>query len=242
MADRAVAVRVAVSHAPAAQLRAVRFTWPSAPPFTLAVPDLTVAAGEKLLLVGPSGAGKSTLMSLLCGVVRPDAGSVTVLGSDLGAMRGAARDRFRGEHFGVLFQMFNLLPYASVIDNVVLPLRFAPARRVRAASNGGEAVRLLARLGIDDTTARQGVASRLSVGQQQRIAAARALIGNPEIIVADEPTSALDRESQSSFLDLLFAEVARTHATLVTVSHDPALAPRFDRVVALNSIATVKRG
>jgi len=136
--------------------------------------------------------------------------------------------------------MFNLLPYGSVRDNVMLPLRFAPARRSRASESGTppqEATRLLARLGLASPDLANRVASRLSVGQQQRVAAARALIGRPELIVADEPTSSLDSASQTAFLDLLFAEAEAAGATILMVSHDEALAKRFDEVRNLSDFA-----
>jgi putative ABC transport system ATP-binding protein len=248
MADRALAqavTRELAGPTPALQLRDVHFAWLSAPRFAIGIAAFQVASGERVLLVGPSGSGKSTLLSLMCGVLLPDRGSVEVLGGELTKLSAAARDRFRGEHFGILFQQFNLLPYASILDNVVLPLRFAPARRARATalrSAAQEATHLLESLGIDAATARAGKAARLSVGQQQRVAAARALIGSPEIVVADEPTSSLDRDRQQGFLDLLFAEVARVGATLLMVSHDTALANRFDRVVRIDDIAVVERG
>lgn len=171
----------------------------------------------------------------MCGVIAPSSGRVDVLGTDLGALGGAARDRFRADRFGILFQMFNLLPYLSALDNVLLPLGFAPERRVRAGSGDAEARRLLARLGVAEV-ADQPAAS-LSVGQQQRVAAARAMIGAPPIVVADEPTSALDTDTQDAFLALLFAELDRTGASLLMVSHDPGLRDRFDRVVKLSEIA-----
>jgi putative ABC transport system ATP-binding protein len=247
MADRSLAPdRSGADGSPTAiDVRDVRFRWQGPPSFSMRIDAFRVARGEKLLLVGESGSGKSTLLSLLCGVVTPESGAIEVLGTDLPGLTGAARDRFRGEHFGILFQMFNLLPYAGVVDNVILPLHFAPHRRARVAERGGaasDAARLLETLGIDASVARAGTAARLSVGQQQRVAAARALIGAPEIIVADEPTSALDRDRQQGFLDLLFAEVSRVGATLLMVSHDPSLAGRFDRVVRLADIAIVERG
>lgn len=230
---------------PAVALSGVRFAWPGASAFALEVDRFEVARGERLLLLGPSGSGKSTLLNLVCGVAVPVSGQVEVLGRDLAAMPGTARDRFRAAHLGIVFQMFNLLPYLSVLDNVLLPLSFAPARRARAGGAGGAAVearRLLGRLGLDAEGTAGQRADRLSVGQQQRAAAARALIGAPEIVVADEPTSALDRDRQGDFLDLLFAEVTRAGASLVMVSHDLALAPLFDRVVRLGDVARVTRG
>jgi len=227
------------------KMSGVRFTWPGRRPFALAIDEFRLPARERVLLVGPSGSGKSTFLSLLAGIITPSAGRLEVLGTDLGKLSSAARDRFRAEHFGIIFQMFNLLPYGSVVDNVVLPLSFAARRRDRVRSAGtdaSEARRLLASLGLEASELDGHCAANLSVGQQQRVAAARALIGRPEIIVADEPTSALDRNRQAAFLDLLFAEVAAAGATLIMVSHEEELGSRFDRVMRLDEIAVTSRG
>ena len=228
--DQAVADVIAMS--------GVRFAWPGRQGFALWIPEFRVERGARLLLTGPSGSGKTTLLNLLCGIATANAGKVEVLGTELGALPSAARDRFRAEHIGVIFQMFNLLPYGSVVDNVVLPLSFAPARRRRAANDGppeAAATQLLTSLGLDPKLSTEPAAT-LSIGQQQRVAAARALIGAPEIIVADEPTSALDRDNQERFLDLLFAQIATAGATLVMVSHDQSLGHRFDRVIDLGDL------
>jgi len=214
----------------------VRFAWPGRGSFALAIDEFALQAGERILLIGPSGSGKSTFLSLLCGILVPQTGRIEVLGTDLGALSGPARDRFRAEHFGIIFQMFNLLPYGSVLDNVVLPLAFAASRRKRAGSAHASALGLLQHLGLGGELAARS-ATKLSVGQQQRVAAARALIGSPELIVADEPTSALDRDRQQAFLDVLFTQVREARATLIMVSHDQSLAPLFDRVVPLDKIA-----
>jgi putative ABC transport system ATP-binding protein len=217
----------------------VRFAWPGRGAFSLAVEEFALPARQRLLLIGPSGSGKSTFLSLLCGIIAPQAGTIEVLGTDITKLGASARDSFRAEHFGIIFQMFNLLPYGTVIDNILLPLAFAPLRRKRATaqrSQEQEAMRLLERLGLEAHLARRPAAS-LSVGQQQRVAAARALIGAPELIVADEPTSALDRDRQVAFLDLLFAEAALAGAAILMVSHDKSLADRFDRVLRLDEIA-----
>src|SRR5262245_13838458 len=193
------------------RLSDVAFAWPGQGAFSLAVRNFALPARERILLIGPSGSGKSTFLSLLCGILSPQAGRIDILGQDLAGMGAAARDAFRAAHFGIVFQMFNLLPYGSVLDNVLLPLSFAPGRRRRASaktSPDAEARRLLGRLGLDAAALSGRSAANLSVGQQQRVAAARALIGTPEVVVADEPTSALDRDRQDAFLDLLFAEVA----------------------------------
>ena len=218
----------------------VGFAWPGRRSFSLAVERFALDAGACVLLTGPSGSGKSTFLSLLCGILGPQSGRIDILGTDLTRLSAAARDAFRAEHFGIIFQMFNLLPYGSVIDNVLLPLSFAPKRRRRATAKTtaeAEAARLLGRLGLEADLVHGRSASNLSVGQQQRVAAARALIGRPELIVADEPTSALDRDRQIAFLDLLFAETKEAGATLIMVSHDESLAPRFDRVMRLDEIA-----
>jgi putative ABC transport system ATP-binding protein len=222
------------------EMDGVHFCWPGREGFVLGIHRFHVVGAERLLLIGPSGSGKSTLLSLLCGIVTPDAGRIRVLDTDLGTLDAAARDRFRVEHIGIVFQMFNLLPYLSVIDNVLLPLSFSKQRRRRSMDGGlspdREAGRLLERLGLDPMALAARSAARLSVGQQQRVAAARALIGRPEILVADEPTSALDRKHQRRFLELLFGEAEAAGTTVVMVSHDETLAPEFDRVVDLTDI------
>jgi len=226
---------------PAIDLADARFAWgrrESA--FRLDIPRFRVGRGERVLLVGPSGSGKSTLLNLVCGTLTADEGRVAVLGEDLGRLSGRARDRFRAEHIGVVFQMFNLLPYLSILDNVLLPLSFAPTRRRRAEAGeggaAGEARRLVGALGLDLSSLSGNSAAQLSVGQQQRVAAARALIGGPEIVIADEPTSALDADARGAFLDLLFAEVGRAGATLLMVSHEEAFARHFDRLVRLSDL------
>lgn len=223
---------------PALTLKDVRFRWPGRASFGLSVPAFSMAAGESVLLLGESGSGKSTLLSLICGIVTADAGQVAVGGIDLSTLRPGARDRFRAEGIGVIFQQFNLLPYANVSDNIMLPLQFAPERRKRAAAN--EAPTLCAALGLPDGI--MGTrAGRLSVGQQQRVAVARALIGQPPLIVADEPTSALDAATQHTFLGLLFDRIAAAGSSLLMVSHDERLGERFDRVVNLSDIAHIER-
>ena len=218
----------------------VRFRWSGRTSFRLCVPTFRLEPGERVLLLGESGSGKSTLLSLICGVVTADSGRVAVEGVDLSTMRPAVRDRFRAERIGVIFQQFNLLPYARVSDNILLPLSFAPERRRRAGNAGAEAARLCAALGLPDDVLAVP-AGRLSVGQQQRVAVARALIGRPPLIVADEPTSALDAATQDGFLGLLFGQTAEAGSSLLMVSHDERLGARFDRVVRLEDIATAER-
>ena len=224
----------------ALSLRNVGFRWPGRQSFRLTVPGFTLQRGETVLLLGESGSGKSTLLSLICGIIVPQEGQVEVDGTSLSSLRAGARDRFRAERIGVIFQQFNLLPYGSVRDNIRLPLRFAPDRRSRAGDAEAEAARLCTALGLAPEL--QGApAGRLSVGQQQRVAVARALIGQPPLIVADEPTSALDARTQDAFLGLLFDQVRAAGSALLMVSHDDRLGARFDRVLRLDDIAQTER-
>lgn len=208
------------------------FRWrPVAAP-AVRLATLTVDAGKSLFLHGPSGAGKSTLLNLLGGVLQPERGRIEVLGQALGELPAARRDAFRADHLGFIFQQFNLLPWLSTLDNVLLPCRFSRRRAQRAGDPAAEARRLLAALDLD-AAAHSAPAGQLSVGQQQRVAAARALIGRPEIVIADEPTSALDAARQDAFIDLLLGEARAVGSTVVFVSHDLRLAAHFDASFAL---------
>ena len=221
---------------PVIEIENLAFAWKQGPQ-VLDVPAFRVEAGERVFLRGPSGSGKSTLLGLIAGVLAPQSGTIRVLGEDMSALSSSKRDRLRADHVGVIFQMFNLVPYLSVTGNVLLPLRFSPARRKAAGNDAeGEARRLLARLGLDDEALLSRRVSDLSVGQQQRVAAARALIGAPRLIIADEPTSALDADARDRFIALLSEEVTRTGASLLFVSHDASLAPLFSRAVDLAAI------
>jgi putative ABC transport system ATP-binding protein len=222
---------------PVVELSTVRFAWSGAAPPLLEIETLRVARGERVFLRGPSGSGKSTLLNLLAGVITPRQGSIRILGRDVGALSGAERDRFRADHIGYIFQMFNLIAYLSVIENVCLPCGFSAQRRTRAMRDGAsvevEALRLLRHLDMGDAALLRRPVTELSVGQQQRVAVARALIGAPEVVIADEPTSALDADRRAAFLELLFGECAQQRAALVFASHDASLAPLFDRTIEL---------
>ena len=220
------------------------FAWPAAwrddqPVDSVAIDRLSIAAGRTVFLHGPSGGGKSTLLGLLAGVLLPRTGSVSLLGTRWSDLSGARRDAFRADHLGYIFQQFNLLPYLSVLDNVLLPCRFSALRRERATQDGGSpgaaARDLLQRVGLANNLWTRP-AAQLSVGQQQRVAAARALIGRPEVVIADEPTSALDAALRDSFMDLLLDACRASGGTLVFVSHDERLAARFDERLSLSAI------
>ena len=215
----------------------LRFAWRPGQPEVLDIADFVVEAGERVFIEGPSGSGKSTLFSLLGGVLSPRQGTLRILGVGISEMPARRRDAFRADHIGFVFQMFNLVPYLSMIANVTLPCRFSRRRRQRAISRSGtpeaEARRLLSRLRLDGEDALTRTVSDLSVGQQQRVAVARALMGAPELIVADEPTSALDEGARERFLELLFAQCDEAGASLLFASHDARLGPLFERRVFL---------
>jgi len=217
-------------------VRDLRYAWPGTGHDCLAIDQLVVSAGASLFLHGPSGGGKSTLLGLLAGVLLPREGSVSLLGTQWSSLSGARRDGFRADHVGYVFQQFNLLPFLSVLDNVVLPCRFSASRRARACEDKGSAQAAAEQL-LREVNLERGLwmrpAARLSVGQQQRVAAARALIGRPEVVIADEPTSALDEPLRNAFMDLLLTECRVAGSALVFVSHDERLATRFDRRLSL---------
>lgn len=224
---------------PAIEIDRLGFAWRQGTD-VLDIAELSVQRGERLFVQGRSGSGKSTLLSLMGGIVVPNRGQIRLLGQSMQELGAAARDRFRADHLGVIFQLFNLLPYLSVLENVLLPCHFSSVRRqrvlARAPSLEDEAVRLLQRLQLTQPELWGRQVSQLSIGQQQRVAAARALMGGPEIIIADEPTSALDAHSRDAFVDLLLQECAGQGTTLLFVSHDAALAPRFDRTLVLETV------
>lgn len=223
----------------AIQANALVFRWHKQHAPTLDIPALHIACGEKVFISGPSGSGKTTLLNLLTGINRPSSGTLTVLGHPLHTLSNARRDRFRCDHVGVIFQQFNLLPYLSVLENVVLSARFSRRRQhdiqSRHRTMVEEAAQLLDALHISPSLHDRPV-QELSVGQQQRVAAARAFMGSPELIIADEPTSALDDDRQQAFIDLLKSQCQRSGATLIFVSHNRSLQANFDRVIALPEI------
>lgn len=219
------------------EIRHLRFAWPGGPTL-LSIEQFAIAPGERVFLFGPSGSGKSTLLNLVAGTLTPAEGSIHIAGEAITGRPEHVRDRLRADRLGVVFQMFNLLPYLSVRDNVLLPCRFSARRRERALARHGSLARaadhLLASLGLGAPGIADRPAANLSVGQQQRVAAARALIGEPALVIADEPTSALDLDAREAFLGLLFDECRTAGAGLLFVSHDHSLKRMFDRAIALS--------
>lgn len=221
----------------AVTLKTLRYTWPGAKDPVLSIEAFDLEPGRSFFLSGPSGSGKSTLLAAIAGVIEISGGTVRVAGTDVGALSGSRRDRFRVDHLGIIFQVFNLLPWLSPIDNVLLPCRFSEERRKKAGADpAATAKALLSDLGLNTSAILNGPASALSVGQQQRVAAARALIGSPDVVLADEPTSALDEEAKDDFIRLLLRECHSAGASLIFVSHDRTLARHFDRAADLRDL------
>lgn len=202
----------------------------------LRIKQLEIPAGERVFVFGPSGSGKTTLLGLLAGVINATSGAVNILGQNLKAMSPAQRDAFRASHVGYIFQLFNLIPYLSVLDNITLPCRLSQERfrRLNGVPMQESARRIAEHLGIGQLLG--DTVTNLSVGQQQRVAAARSLIGTPELVIADEPTSSLDYDHRERFIELLFQECRQVGSTLVFVSHDRTLMPLFDRSISLSEI------
>ena len=222
------------------QVDDVQFSWPTSSQPVLSIDKLYVERGERVFLQGPSGSGKTTLLSLIAAVLSPQKGNITVDGVVLNTLRGGQKDQFRVNRIGMVFQQFNLLPFLSVRDNVQLPCRFSKQRRLQAIQDGQtlqlQTDRLLQAMQLSPADIEKSSVSELSVGQQQRVAVARALIGRPPLIIADEPTSALDSDTRKAFLELLFAEVKAADCSLLFVSHDASLASEFDRHLDLREL------
>jgi ABC-type lipoprotein export system ATPase subunit len=188
--------------------------------------DLGVAAGEFVAICGPSGCGKSTLLNMLSAIDRPDAGTITVCGHALHTLTAAECNRFRGSVVGLVFQLHNLLPNLTALENVQAPMLATgqtPANRLSRARS------LLDRVGLGDRMA--ALPSKLSGGERQRVAIARALANGPQVLLADEPTGALDSKTGERLFDLLRELQRDLHMTLVVVSHDPDVAARAGRII-----------
>lgn len=219
------------------ELSNVTFKWPISHEPLLSIASLNINYGEHIFIQGESGSGKSTLLNILSGVLTANSGSITILDQAFSSLTSSQRDQFRSDHYGIIFQQFNLIPYLSVLENVMLPLSFSSYKEKRSLllSNNTNlhALSILDTLGISKEQSNQNV-TQLSTGQQQRVAAARAFIGNPEIIIADEPTSALDENTKNDFIKLLFTEAKKFNSTIIFVSHDHSLSPQFDKCFNLN--------
>lgn len=209
------------------RLEDVTFAYPSGD-FRLRVPELSLAPCERVAIVGPSGTGKTTLLNLIAGILTPDAGRIEVAGTDVTGLSDAERRRFRASRIGFVFQDFALLDYLSARQNILYPYRISQGLRLDAAVRA-RAEALAASCGIEAKLGRHPGA--LSQGEQQRVAICRALVTQPRLVLSDEATGNLDPASKLRILDLLFARAEETGASILAVTHDHELLPRFDRVL-----------
>jgi len=219
------------------QVKQLFFKYESDQHFSLNLNEFTCEGSEWVFIEGPSGSGKTTFLNLITGLMSPNQGEITILGTDITTLSAVQADRFRADHFGIIFQLFNLVPYLSVVENIVLPCTFSKVKREKALRESGsleaEAKRLCKELDIEDELLEKPV-QNLSIGQQQRVAIARAVIGQPEMIIADEPTSALDAQRRDKFMTNLFQECEKYGTTLLFVSHDVSLKSQFSKTVNLS--------
>lgn len=222
---------------PCVHIQDLNYSWPNGAK-VLSIDNFSIQKKERLFLHGPSGSGKSTLLGLIAGVFAPSSGEATILNHAFHKLTAAARDRVRADTMGVIFQQFNLVPYLTLVENVLLPCRFSRARAERVGATEQQRINkareLLENLGLQEELNANRPAAELSVGQQQRVAAARALIGSPALVIADEPTSALDADTRDTFIDTLLAEAKE--AAVLFVSHDASLSKHFDRLTAMQDV------
>jgi len=198
----------------------------------LDIPNFSVAAGEQMVLVGRSGCGKSTLLHVIAGISHADSGKIRLDGVDVATLSEAGRDRFRAAKLGYVFQTFNLLPGFSALENVLLGMTFA-----RGRYNVQRARELLDRVGLTDRASHKP--SALSVGQQQRVAVARALANRPRLLLADEPTANVDPANQQNIIDLIRETCREENIALILVTHSHEVAEQFDRVDHLEDVNQV---
>lgn len=217
----------------ALELRNIEFAWGSAVKPLFSIQELVLQQGQTLFIGGPSGCGKTSLLSLITGIQVAQQGVCRVLETTLKDKSSSERDRFRGERLGLIFQQFNLLPFLSVQENIELPSQLFSSRLQNSVDQFGSLkahVDVLCDALHLGPELRRRSAHQLSVGEQQRVAAARAFLGCPALIVADEPTSALDEDNKVDFLNLLLSTARIQNTSVITVSHDTRIAAQFDQV------------
>jgi putative ABC transport system ATP-binding protein len=219
----------------AIKLHNLNYTFQGSSLPVLSIPAWQVARNERVFLQGESGSGKSTLLGLLAGLQLPTLGEVEILGARMSALGAGKRDRFRAKHLGVVFQQFNLIPYLSALENVLLAAQFGTLDRRGARQR---AIELLESVNLPSSL-HDRKAAALSIGQQQRVAIVRALINEPSLLLVDEPTSALDHNNRDAFLALLFDMLADMDCAMVFVSHDPTIGRLFDKQVRLAELNQV---
>ena len=205
--------------------------------FSLKINKFILKKSDSFLIYGDSGLGKSTFLNLLSGPLRPQEGAINILGTNIVDSSSAVKDKIRGDHFGIVFQTFNLLPYITVKNNILLGKAYS--NRKQLLSSNDEVKILMDKLSLNYKDLVDRKAYELSIGQQQRVAVARALIGKPEIIIADEPTSALDQDNQKEFINLLFKSLDENEQGLIMVNHDKKLSNKFKIVKNITEICEV---
>tara|TARA_B100001059_G_scaffold44594_1_gene36969 strand:- start:535 stop:1221 length:687 start_codon:yes stop_codon:yes gene_type:complete len=205
--------------------------------FSLKINKFILKKSDSFLIYGDSGLGKSTFLNLLSGTLRPQEGAINILGTNIVDSSSAVKDKIRGDHFGIVFQTFNLLPYITVKNNILLGKAYS--NRKQLLSSNDEVKILMDKLSLNYKDLVDRKAYELSIGQQQRVAVARALIGKPEIIIADEPTSALDQDNQKEFINLLFKSLDENEQGLIMVSHNKKLSKKFKIVKNITEICEV---
>ena len=214
------------------QLKNLQYTWPGQDNPILTIKDWQLSQGDRVFLYGSSGSGKSTLLNILAGLLQPQQGSVRVLDTEITMLGARARDAFRAQHMGFIFQQFNLLSYLSVETNIQLAAHFGVKNR---SISPDRIIELMQQLSLGEQLLSQK-AGQLSVGQQQRVAMVRALINHPQIIIADEPTSALDSDARDEFIELLLQCADNNQSSVIFVSHDKSLASHFSLSMNINDL------
>lgn len=217
-------------------VQGVEFSYGASKP-VCQIKNFQLKKSENIFLYGPSGCGKSTLLGLISGVLNAKKGSLKILGHEFCNSSASFRDNLRGEKMGYIFQMFNLVPYLSVLDNIILPCQINKNRRAKFSSPNemlDSAKELIETFQINSIMGKK--VTEISIGQQQRVAAARALLGNPDLILADEPTSAMDLNLQTIFLERLLKQCEKQNTSLIFVSHDRSLSIMFSREVSFHEI------
>lgn len=217
---------------PLIQITDLKFTYPTGS-FSLDVSSLALETGTSLALTGPSGCGKSTLANLIAGILLPTSGTVTVAGTDIPALTDSQRRAFRIANIGILFQDFGLLDYLTALDNILLPYHINPAQPLTPEARD-RATSLAATLGIAGLLNKKP--AHLSGGEQQRVALARALVTNPKLLIADEPTGNLDPANAKKTTALLLATTTDHNTTLLTITHDPAVARSHTKTLDLSGL------
>ena len=225
---------------PLVKIKNLKYSYSDNSVFEMSIKSFVLEKGERLLIYGESGLGKSTFLNLISGSIESQDGDIEIMGKNISNISNISKDKIRGDHFGIVFQTFNLLPYISVEKNILMGLVFSQRKKDKIKNIHEEIKILMKNLSLDYEELRNRNSYELSIGQQQRVAVARALIGNPEIILADEPTSALDLKNQNIFLDLLFKSINKEEQGLVMVSHNKNLSKNFTQVKNISDICELK--